>query len=665
MKDAIKKRLGDYRAWLYRSNIPKIIMAGLPAMIEGDASRYKVRVDDSLSPCTDGEQIILSLIPSALLEDLSEADWMICLRAVAGHECAHINWSSFTDVQEIRKWYGEFLHANFQLPEAVGARIAGEALNIVEDGRIERISASVRPGLSMPYRFLNRLIREGTRISERGADPKAEYEDFWKNLLSYAKTGLYAPGVRAYQRTRMEDTFLAIRALVDEGIAANKSEDCREVVQELLEEVSPYVAALIQASPELQQELEGQADATFEYTSDGQAAPNGLPSPAPGQGIRSPSPVSKPTAGNSQRGEGANEGADEQGQGEAEGEQAGQKGDSGFGFGSADDHADPLDQQKLDELRDYMGRQLDAQTQQAAEESRGRQQDDAAIDEDIRSVRACYAGSTPSIEVSTLPHNPNPADAGEMPSSTRLMANELRRTLSRILADRRKSVRGLRRGQLDPGALWKYGLKEQTIFHQEGNPSAGATAFYLLLDNSGSMDAQVYGGNVTKAAAARAAAAVVEEATKGLLPCKVALFNTSSGVRHTVLREFDDRRPGNRSWESLTTVGPGGCNRDSANIRLAALELARRREKKKVLLILSDGEPSAFASKGEAEVEVRDAVREARRKGIVVIPIMFGDADFQETSRKAYERMYEKDILACEPQEIATRLAALFQNILR
>ena len=94
------------------------------------------------------------------------------------------------------------------------------------------------------------------------------------------------------------------------------------------------------------------------------------------------------------------------------------------------------------------------------------------------------------------------------------------------------------------------------------------------------------------------------------------------------------------------------------------MELSRRPEKKKVLFVLSDGLPSAYGSRSEAYSEVRQAVLSARRKGVIVIPIMFGDMEFLTSSQKTYELMYEKHIISCVPNEITPRLCTLFRQVI-
>ena len=58
------------------------------------------------------------------------------------------------------------------------------------------------------------------------------------------------------------------------------------------------------------------------------------------------------------------------------------------------------------------------------------------------------------------------------------------------------------------------------------------------------------------------------------------------------------------------------------------------------------------------------AVVDARRKGIIVISIMFGTQSFLDSSRAGYMKMYVKDVIACVPQEITANLIRLFRLLI-
>ena len=76
------------------------------------------------------------------------------------------------------------------------------------------------------------------------------------------------------------------------------------------------------------------------------------------------------------------------------------------------------------------------------------------------------------------------------------------------------------------------------------------------------------------------------------------------------------------------TIRPKSDNRDGYSIRIAAKELSMRPEKKKILFVLSDGEPAHsidryYGPKGN--MDTRRAVSETDRSNITVIGIHFGN----------------------------------------
>lgn len=678
-ENELVRNLKRFRRWLCENAVSRVVNGFLPTFLDDKSRKIEVIVNDSMKPCTDGKTIYVSLIQDFLEDGWTVSEWMIALKAVTAHEAEHVNSSNFTDVEEIRTWYGKYLADTYNLDPTIGVNIAADAQNIVEDGRIERIAVQRRPGMVLPFRILNEVIRDGTTITVKSPTKQGEYHDFWGNVLSYAKTGLYSPGADAYAGTRMETVFLGVQGLIDDGIASNCSSKCRDCVQEMLEDIAPYLVDLIKEDPDLEHELKTQ-EITEEYTSN-----QGTPEQGGGQGSSRPNPlrVPAPSAQSATLEGSGKDGASEEEQGSGKsgqqsesattGSQSEQEGEEGAsaktpdksrqtGFSNTDRHSDPLDPSDLDEVRRQMEREL-ASANQAEAASKNQPDPDSPSKEDIESIKAEYSGRTMPISYTTL----NISHNSELPADLKTQATTLRREITRIRESKNRAAKGLRRGTLDTGALWKTGYHEDAIFSRKRNPDAGSAVFYLLIDDSGSQAeaASKENPSLKKYQVARYSAAVVEEAVRGIFPCKIALFNQDcSRVNHYVIKGFDERKSGNRSWNSLLSRGPGGGNADSVNIRIAAMELSRRPEKKKVLFVLSDGLPSAYGSRSEAYSEVRQAVLSARRKGVIVIPIMFGDMEFLTSSQKTYELMYEKHIISCVPKEITPRLCTLFRQVI-
>ena len=678
-ENELVRNLKRFRRWLCENAVSRVVNGFLPTFLDDKSRKIEVIVNDSMKPCTDGKTIYVSLIQDFLEDGWTVSEWMIALKAVTAHEAEHVNSSNFTDVEEIRTWYGKYLADTYNLDPTIGVNIAADAQNIVEDGRIERIAVQRRPGMVLPFRMLNEVIRDGTTITGKNPTKQGEYHDFWGNVLSYAKTGLYSPGADAYAGTRMETVFLGVQGLIDDGIASNCSSKCRDCVQEMLEDIAPYLVDLIKEDPDLENELKTQK-ITEEYTSNqgtpeqggsqGSSRPNPLRVPAPSAPSATPENSGKDGASEEEQGSGKSGQQSESATTGSQSEQEGEEGASAktpdksrqTGFSNTDRHSDPLDPSDLDEMRRQMEREL-ASANQAEAASKNQPDPDSPSKEDIESIKAEYSGRTMPISYTTL----NISHNSELPADLKTQATTLRREITRIRESKSRAAKGLRRGTLDTGALWKTGYHEDAIFSRKRNPDAGSAVFYLLIDDSGSQAeaASKENQSLKKYQVARYSAAVVEEAVRGIFPCKIALFNQDcSRVNHYVIKGFDERKSGNRSWNSLLSRGPGGGNADSVNIRIAAMELSRRPEKKKVLFVLSDGLPSAYGSRSEAYSEVRQAVLSARRKGVIVIPIMFGDMEFLTSSQKTYELMYEKHIISCVPKEITPRLCTLFRQVI-
>ena len=232
-ENELVRNLKRFRRWLCENAVSRVVNGFLPTFLDDKSRKIEVIVNDSMKPCTDGKTIYVSLIQDFLEDGWTVSEWMIALKAVTAHEAEHVNSSNFTDVEEIRTWYGKYLADTYNLDPTIGVNIAADAQNIVEDGRIERIAVQRRPGMVLPFRILNEVIRDGTTITGKNPTKQGEYHDFWGNVLSYAKTGLYSPGADAYAGTRMETVFLGVQGLIDDGIASNCSSKCRDCVQEI------------------------------------------------------------------------------------------------------------------------------------------------------------------------------------------------------------------------------------------------------------------------------------------------------------------------------------------------------------------------------------------------------------------------------------------------
>lgn len=250
-----------------------------------------------------------------------------------------------------------------------------------------------------------------------------------------------------------------------------------------------------------------------------------------------------------------------------------------------------------------------------------------------------------------------PCGNAQTPAEIMTPARKLKQELVKILKIKYQDRRNVRHGQIDARALWKLRCREDNFFEQRNKRNKSSVAIYLLIDNSGSMQ------NAQKSIAARYAAAIIEEAFAEFASCKIAMFASGADVTHWIIKEFDKKERFNASFNSLNCVTPIGGNKDGYSIRIATEELRKRSERKKFLIVLSDGLPSDYPNADAGQEDVRQAVHAARKQQIEVIPIMFGSKTFQSASLPAFQRMYEKNIITSSVEHITEDLARLFKKL--
>ncbi|MBR3354557.1 MAG: hypothetical protein IKG47_04235 [Oscillospiraceae bacterium] len=211
-----------------------------------------------------------------------------------------------------------------------------------------------------------------------------------------------------------------------------------------------------------------------------------------------------------------------------------------------------------------------------------------------------------------------------------------------------KNKKHKRYGNIDVRALGRLAKNRLDIFETKGIPQSADCAAYVLIDNSGSMS---WGG---KREAACMAAAVVEEGFKGLMPLKIAAYDSGSKVIHEVVKGWNECLHNNCCYNFMLKGRDGWGNDDNYDIQIAARELLKRPEKKKLLVVLSDGAPSNVEA-------TRIAIQNARDSGIQVIGIYFEAGKIGEDAED-FRKMYQRDYVCCTTEEIDAELSTILEN---
>ena len=252
---------------------------------------------------------------------------------------------------------------------------------------------------------------------------------------------------------------------------------------------------------------------------------------------------------------------------------------------------------------------------------------------------------------------------GRLPPAFAERAKALHHRLDKLLRQQRERSASQRTGALSQRELWKIPLDAKDVFRRKAPPSKRETAFFLLIDRSGSMGAGV-GGGQSKLFTALATAAVLEEALKGIAYTKIVAFDGgTNAVEHCVIKDFDQKEIGSRCIDAMEQIAAGNGNKDGYSIRAAALDLAKRTERRKILMVLSDGLPSGYFSEAEAIDDVRTAVQAARRRGLLVIPIIYTARTDENVD--AYRRMYEKSMIFADSVGMLGEFERLLMKLVR
>lgn len=663
--------------------------------------KISLRITTGESSYTDGKTVTLGMPRFFFDDEFSELEWTGLFKGFLAHEVQHINSSNFSDIEDIIEKYQKMMTGR-GLSDSLLGNIAQNLLNIMEDGRIENIIIHKLPGLRLPLIMLNQGIRNYNRIENEDDNTDKEFKDFISNCLSYSKTGRLAIGISHYAGTRFEQEFKRVQPLFDQAIDAYSSEDCKNCCLKMLESTADYFTELLTSMRD-QQKYENASQP--EYTSDStqeeynKTSNNTIPNSesdkstskqSKGKQDQGSEENSKPgddqPGGSQESGEGKNKDSSEEeysnshGDQESESEKKGTESvNSGkrarenalrksgetvedwtadFSGDGAEEYSSGLSKEELETLR----RNIKQALGNGSKNSNGIISSSAPKASARKKLEEHYANERVRKYGEIFPI----LKQDKLPANLEQIARQLEQKFERVLRQKRQEQRNMRKGVINSRALYRTGMNDSRIFMRKGEPLNADLAAFILLDNSGSMKDTMGSCNNYKFEQARIAAGIIERALMKFAAFKISLFDVSGGIiRHATLKKFDEKTNGGRCYSSIMAFGTGGGNKDGYSIRVATNELLARKESKKLLVVLSDGLPSDYSGGIDAGVEdVKSAVRDARRKGIIVIPIMFS-SDFEKEIMKDYfDEMY-RTYISCDIENIIPSFQRLFTEIIK
>lgn len=205
--------------------------------------------------------------------------------------------------------------------------------------------------------------------------------------------------------------------------------------------------------------------------------------------------------------------------------------------------------------------------------------------------------------------------------------------------------RGLRRGYLDEGSLYKLGyyphLHDPNIFERQTILDKPDIAFMLLIDESGSMSRKVKNSEIRKYSIARKTAIVVAEALQETDGVKLAVMgHTAQEGKRNGLVMYHYLTPEQMELDRLAGISARSNNADGYAIQQAAKRMLEwfPQAQTKVLIHVSDGLPRATGYGGpQAQEHVRRVCSYYTQYGIRTVAL---GIDSSELSGAAMAEMY-------------------------
>jgi len=249
---------------------------------------------------------------------------------------------------------------------------------------------------------------------------------------------------------------------------------------------------------------------------------------------------------------------------------------------------------------------------------------DAAVEAMNEADYNVFTRELDRIEPLNVPGNINSKWVPEMEESVRSMTGRMQKDIERMLASQSHVIRtpGHKNGKLHSPSLFRVSQGDARVFSQKQEHRSKDTAVTLLIDNSGSMhgpkmELAMLSGYALSSTLDRVSIAheVLGFTTGDYYGVPNSLMEAmrkdavNSGIKYDrvepiimpIYKEFDERITAvvkqRMAYAKNAQRGLNG-NIDGESLEYAASRLIKRREKRKVMLVLSDGQPAGSSRAG-------------------------------------------------------------------
>lgn len=257
------------------------------------------------------------------------------------------------------------------------------------------------------------------------------------------------------------------------------------------------------------------------------------------------------------------------------------------------------------------------------------------------------------------------------------MVGSVQRDLERAVAAQNKVMweGGKRSGVIQNSSLSRLiNFGEEKVFKRKYETRAKNTAVTLLIDCSGSMDSM--GKIQTATYTAYALAMALERLnikheimgfttggsiridTNGDAADRKQQYSRTSSLYIPIFKEFDERitTTVKENLASLPSASFMHSNVDGESVEIAAVRLSKRKEERKILIVLSDGNPACSGNQADIEAHLKATVKKVMKSGIEVLGIGIMDRSVQQ--------YYPKNVVISKLQELPTTVIGEIKKIL-
>lgn len=661
----------DLKKYLNNYGIAKQLKfyAGLLLM---KSKKFRLKLNYGGGSYTDGDAITIG-VPSFLVNK-TKTQILSTLKAMTAHEMEHINITPFKEWEKGIEEIATYFKDKHDIDERIGKKVGHYLVNSIEDGRIERHLANRNPVAQKHLVYFRSLWWQNNAV-----EGKDELFDTLFCLCTFATMGLFPKNYADCYDDKDElfEMIKKVKRPVINFVDENDFNKAMTYTWEIIHLIEDWMVELMkQMNPEDLEEKLDEANSGFgEISSDSGSSAN--------SGGNSNSGSNN---GGSNNGGSKNSGSNNGGSNDKSGNNGGNDDKNnamhnafdGLGKNSMDSEEEVISDRSMDEIvksaikeseetiaEEEYENIIQADFDDMMEQKRIKEEEakqEGLSEDDKEEILDYYRNLDTSNRDGDwdvpLKFHKNKYNTKDAPQSIKLEAKKMEKEFKSILINKKaQSVRNKRRGKLDTNSLWKLQQRDYRLFEKKSAPNNTDYVFYLLVDGSGSMS------DANKFIEAYRATALVEESLKKIVPLKIVQFDCGDCINHYIVKDFDNNE-GNKSWTFVNKAHPRNCNMDGYSVRVALTELKKRKEKKKVLIVLSDGQPNGCGSYygGRAERDVKEAIRSGRKDGVSIFNIMFGSERQREQLIESFKFMYENGIISCSPENIGRELLRIVKR---